>query len=87
MRETAERATRNVDMAAERSQALFREIAGQGPQKTLRRGFAVVRSSAGETVTSVAIVQPGTTVQVGLHDGTVRAVVETVTKSTQQGGA
>jgi exodeoxyribonuclease VII large subunit len=87
MRETAERATRGVDIAAERSQALFREIAGQGPQKTLRRGFAVVRSTAGDAVTSVASVQPGKAVQVDLHDGTVRAVVETVTKSTQEGGA
>ncbi|MGN6826416.1 exodeoxyribonuclease VII large subunit [Paucibacter sp. M5-1] len=87
MRETAERATRGVDVAAERSQALFREIAGQGPQKTLRRGFAVVRSSAGEAVTSAATVQPGAAVQVDLHDGTVRAVVETVTQTTQEGGA
>ncbi|KQW43301.1 MULTISPECIES: exodeoxyribonuclease VII large subunit [unclassified Roseateles] len=87
MSATAERAARGVDMAAERSQALFREIAGQGPQKTLRRGFAVVRSSAGEAVTSVVTVQPGTAVQVDLHDGTVSAVVETVTQTTQGGGA
>ncbi|WP_416761847.1 exodeoxyribonuclease VII large subunit [Roseateles sp. So40a] len=87
MRETAERSTRGVDIAAERSQALFREIAGQGPQKTLRRGFAVVRSSDGEAVTSVETVQPGAAIQVDLHDGTVRAVVETVTQTTQEGGA
>ena len=87
MRETAERAKRGVNLATERSQALFREIAGQGPQKTLRRGFAVVRSIAGEAVTSVATVQPDAALQVDLHDGTVRAVVEAVTKSTQEGGA
>ncbi|ANH70175.1 hypothetical protein ABE85_02010 [Mitsuaria sp. 7] len=87
MRETAERSTRGVDIAAERSQALFREIAGQGPQKTLRRGFAVVRSSGGEAVTSVETVQPGAAIQVDLHDGTVRAVVETVNQTTQEGGA
>ncbi|MFY2838051.1 exodeoxyribonuclease VII large subunit [Achromobacter xylosoxidans] len=86
MRETAERAIRGVDMAAERSQALFREIAGQGPQKTLRRGFAVVRSKAGEAVTSAATVHSGSTVQIDLHDGNVRAVVEAVTQSNQKGG-
>jgi exodeoxyribonuclease VII large subunit len=87
MHETAERATRGVDVAAERSQALFREIAGQGPQKTLRRGFAMVRSSDGEAVTSAATVQPGTAVHVELHDGSVQTVVTTVASTTQEGGA
>lgn len=86
MREAAERAILGLDMAAERSRALFREIAGQGPQKTLRRGFAVVRSTAGEAITSAATVHSGATVQIDLHDGKVRAVVEAVTQSNQEGG-
>ncbi|WP_278484553.1 exodeoxyribonuclease VII large subunit [Achromobacter insolitus] len=86
LHETAERADRSVVMAAERSQALFREIAGQGPQKTLRRGFAVVRFTTGEAVKSAATVHSGSTVQIDLHDGGVRAVVEAITQSNQEGG-
>lgn len=86
MSETAERAIRSVDIAAERSQSMFREITGQGPQKTLRRGFAVVRSKAGEAVTSVATAYPGMAVQIDLHDGTVQAVVEAITQSIKEGG-
>jgi len=88
MSETAERSIRSIDIAAERSQSMFREITGQGPQKTLRRGFAVVRSKAGEAVTSVTSVTtayPGMIVQIDLHDGTVRAVVDTVTQTVKEG--
>ena len=36
------------------SQALVREITGQGPQRTLNRGFALVRDSQGRPVTRAA---------------------------------
>lgn len=79
MRQTVERVTNNVSNAADRAEALFREIAGQGPQKTLKRGFAVVRSVDGNTLTAAATVARGATIEVKLHDGTVDAVVSRVT--------
>lgn len=87
MQQVAERASRGLSTAAERSQALFREIAGQGPQKTLRRGFAVVRTSSGKAVTGIASVEHGTTIQVELHDGSISATVKATNTSTKEPGA
>lgn len=81
MLETFDRASRSIALASDRSQALFREIAGQGPQKTLRRGFAVVRTQTGKTVTTVDDVHGGADIQVRLRDGTVGAVVQTMTRA------
>lgn len=76
--DTFDRATRTVSRAAERSEALFREVAGQGPQKTLRRGFAIVRSEKGQALTTVADVQGGTRIEVNLRDGVVSAIANAV---------
>ena len=43
-----------VRQAATDSQALVREITGQGPEKTLARGFAMVRSQGGTSLTRAA---------------------------------
>jgi len=51
--ETTSRAHLTISDARERSQALMREITGQGPEKTLGRGFALVRDAEGRAVTSV----------------------------------
>lgn len=75
---TFDRASSLLEVAGDRAQALFREVAGQGPQKTLRRGFAVVRSSEGKTLTTIADVEDGTHIEVSLHDGVVGAVARTV---------
>jgi exodeoxyribonuclease VII large subunit len=50
--DSAAQSTRTLRDAKERSQGLLREITGQGPEKTLRRGFAVVRNAKGLPVTS-----------------------------------
>lgn len=50
--QTVSLAHQTVDDARGRSQALVREIAGQGPEKTLSRGFALVRDAQGQAVTS-----------------------------------
>ena len=50
--DTEAESTRTLRDAKERSQGLLREITGQGPEKTLRRGFAIVRNSKGLPVTS-----------------------------------
>ena len=52
MGDTAIMAKKSPVEARDRSQALMREIAGQGPEKTLRRGFTLVRNAAGHAVTS-----------------------------------
>lgn len=76
--DTFDRASSSLEVAGDRAQALFREVAGQGPQKTLRRGFAVVRSSEGKTLTTIADVEDGTHIEVSLRDGVVGAVARTV---------
>lgn len=53
------------------STALFREIAGQGPAKTLGRGFAIVRNGAGKPVTSQAGVRSGDALDIEFRDGHV----------------
>jgi len=54
----------------------MREIAGQGPEKTLGRGFAVVRNVVGKPVTRVGQVAPGQGVTVEFSDGSVGAHVD-----------
>lgn len=49
--------------ARTRTQALMREIAGQGPAKTLGRGFALVRDQDGHAVTSAASTEAEVTIQ------------------------
>lgn len=62
-----------VGTAADRTQALMREVAGQGPEKTLGRGFAVVRAADGQTLTRAADISDDETIQVQFNDGTVGA--------------
>jgi exodeoxyribonuclease VII large subunit len=72
--DVAKEARRSVSLASSGSEALMREIAGQGPEKTLSRGFALVRTEIGEPVTSAgdAIVQQSLRIQ--FKDGVVQAV-------------
>lgn len=56
--------------------ALFREVAGQGPEKTLRRGFAIARDGKGKPVTSVAGAASGTDLEIEFRDGRVAAHVK-----------
>lgn len=59
-----------VALARSETHALMREIAGQGPDKTLSRGFALVRDTTGVPVTSAESVDGKITIQ--FRDG-VRA--------------
>lgn len=56
------------------SQALMREIAGQGPEKTLGRGFALVRDATGQAITSAKNASGKITIQFrdGPRDATLR---------------
>lgn len=62
------------------SQALMREIAGQGPEKTLARGFAMVLRPDGTAVTSAAgarQLSPGAGAHIRWHDGTATVSITT----------
>lgn len=50
------------------TQASMREIAGQGPDKTLGRGFALVRDALGQAITSAESAETHITIQ--FRDGT-----------------
>lgn len=57
--------------ARDAADALMREVAGQGPSKTLARGFAVVRNESGETVTNQEAGCAAATLVIEFHDGAV----------------
>ncbi|WP_259375226.1 exodeoxyribonuclease VII large subunit [Azohydromonas australica] len=71
--EVADGARRTLLDAKQRSQALVREITGQGPHKTLGRGFAIVRRPGGSLVTGVCGIAPDQDVEIEFRDGTVTA--------------
>lgn len=61
--DTAALAHKTLIDARINAQALMREIAGQGPAKTLSRGFALVRDQANQAVTSAASNETQITIQ------------------------
>ena len=75
MKTVRQEAQRTVQTARAYSEALIREISGQGPQKTLGRGFAMVQNERGKTVASAASIEPGAAIQVIFHDGALDARV------------
>lgn len=77
LEQVADGARRRVHDARTRAQATFREIAGQGPQKTLGRGFAVVRAESGATLTGAQAARAAGKFQIEFRDGSVAARVRT----------
>ena len=75
LRAVEQDARRSVRNARTGSEALIREISGQGPQKTLGRGFAMIQADDGKTIVSAADAQPGAAMKVSFHDGAVNARV------------
>jgi exodeoxyribonuclease VII large subunit len=67
-------ALQNVREAAHQSEALIREVAGQGPDKTLKRGFALVRSQEGKPLTRASQTVTDSPIDITFSDGTVRAI-------------
>ena len=67
-------ATRILRESALRAEGLMREITGQGPDKTLHRGFAMVRSASGATITGVGQTREGLPLEIEFHDGKVAAL-------------
>ena len=75
--QVAEAARRQVFDARSRAEATMREIAGQGPEKTLGRGFAVVRAEDGATLTGAAAAREAGDLQIEFRDGRLPARVRT----------
>lgn len=60
-----------VENAKKASKGLFREIMGQGPQKTLERGFGIVRNQEGQAVTRASGMEAGKSYEIEFADGKV----------------
>ena len=75
MQTVARESTASVAEARRRSESLMREIVGQGPDKTLRRGFAVVRDTDGRAVTNAQALREARLMSVQFQDGSVPAIV------------
>jgi exodeoxyribonuclease VII large subunit len=75
LEQVADGARRQVHDARTRAESTFREIAGQGPEKTLGRGFAVVRADDGSTLTGAQAARAAGQLQIEFRDGRVPARV------------
>lgn len=74
-RDTTALARQTLGQARLHSQALMREITGQGPDKTLQRGFALVRDAQGRAVTSAQGASADTEITIEFRDGRRRTVL------------
>ncbi|MCZ2498286.1 exodeoxyribonuclease VII large subunit [Xylophilus sp. Kf1] len=74
MRRVAERAAGSIATARAGAEALMREVTGQGPDKTLARGFAIVRTPAGQAVTSRDQAAALPVLDIQFRDGALGAV-------------
>ncbi len=68
-----------VDNARQTSEALLREVMGQGPQRTLARGFALVRTQDGQPASRAGALEAGQRIDIELADGRLAATVDEVT--------
>ncbi len=69
-------ALRRTQAAEREAAALMRSAVGLSPQRTLRRGYALVRGPGGEPVTGAAQVQAGDLLTLQFADGSVRVQAE-----------
>ncbi|MCO4244334.1 exodeoxyribonuclease VII large subunit [Acidovorax facilis] len=73
LQRVAERAQRNLQAARSKAEALMREVTGQGPEKTLNRGFAIVRTPEGKPVTGQTQARALSALEIQFRDGMVSA--------------
>jgi len=64
-------AARRIKQASDSAGRLLCEILGQGPERTLRRGFALVRAVNGQPVTSQAAARQHARLSLEFHDGRI----------------
>lgn len=72
LQRVSERASGAVQVARVNAQALMREVTGQGPAKTLNRGFAIVRNDEGHPVTSSAKAKEAIALNIQFRDGSAK---------------
>lgn len=77
MTQVAEAGRRLVNDAKTRAEATMREIAGQGPDKTLGRGFAIIKTVDGKTVTGADAARASANLQIQFRDGQLPVQVQT----------
>jgi exodeoxyribonuclease VII large subunit len=82
-----ERAQQKVTTARNGSEGLVREVTSQGPKKTLARGFAVVKTADGITVTSARAAIAAKRMEVTFNDGVVQTTVQDESKPRKEGAA
>jgi exodeoxyribonuclease VII large subunit len=82
-----ERAQQMVKTARVGSDGLVREVTGQGPKKTLARGFAVVKTKDGRTVTSAKAAKAVKRMEVTFNDGVVHTTVQDAPEAEKEGSA
>ncbi|WP_371437560.1 exodeoxyribonuclease VII large subunit [Polaromonas sp.] len=78
LQRVAERAAGAVQQARTNAQALLREVTGQGPEKTLARGFAVVRTVDGKPVTSSQQARAAAALDIQFRDGSAKVRTDTI---------
>lgn len=66
----------DLQLGKSQAEGLMREIAGQGPEKTMKRGFAIVMIR-GKPVSRSDQVAAGTPLEIQFSDGTLNAHVDT----------
>lgn len=74
-------AQEHTQRARDNSRSLLNEIVAMGPQKSLRRGFAIVRDADGAPVTRAEAVKAKDALLIEFQDGTVNAVAESSTRT------
>lgn len=73
LQRVAERAQGSLQAARNQAEALMREVTGQGPEKTLARGFAIVRTPEGKPVTDQGQARALPALEIQFRDGVVPA--------------
>ncbi|MEW6422344.1 MAG: exodeoxyribonuclease VII large subunit, partial [Deinococcota bacterium] len=69
-------AHRQADAAQAQTDALMRQALGLTPERTLARGYALVRDAQGQPVTRAAWVKPGQVLTLEFADGTAEVRAE-----------
>lgn len=64
-----------IKVGGGQAEAYIREITGQGPEKTLKRGFALVMAD-GRPVSRASQIAPGTPVEIQFSDGALPAHID-----------
>ena len=81
LRNIFERAHHQVVLGRQVSESLIGEILGQGPQKTLNRGFAMVRDRQGAVITDSSLAATKQHLTIEFRDGDVDVIVQSSQKA------